>query len=156
MAETKVTNNEIDQTPLSSWLTWTPTLSGRFDDTKWTKTCRYIQIGRTVHYRMKLVANAATPMSGGTTDAQFSLPVAAAAGYAGADQTAAIGYGGIYDSGTAVYAAIVLLSSSSNSTGRIRTFSTASNPAGLAAILSTSPMTWASGDEITCSGTYEV
>lgn len=134
------------------WQSWTPTLSGRFDDTKWTKTCKYIQIGKTVHYRMKLVANAATPMSGGTTDAQFSLPVTAAAGYAGGDQTAWIGGGGVYDNGTSVFQADAYLSSSSDSTGRIRVHTTAG---ALNAITSTVPMTWANTDEINISGTYE-
>lgn len=134
-----------------AWQTWTPTLSGRFDDTKWTKTCKYIQIGKTVHYRMKLVANAATPMSGGTTDAQFTLPVTHASGYAGSDQSAWIGGGGIYDNGTALYPAAVLLSSASNAIGRIRYLSSGS----YTAITSTVPMTWANTDEITVSGTYE-
>jgi hypothetical protein len=77
------------------WATWIPTLSGRFDDTKWTKTGRYIRIGRTIHFTLKLVANNTTPMSGGSTDAVFTLPVTASGNYQGGDQNAAIGTGGI-------------------------------------------------------------
>lgn len=136
-----------------AWQSWTPTLSGRFDDTKWTKTCAYVQIGKTVHFRMKLVANAGTPMSGGATDALFTLPVAHASGYAGSDQTAWIGGGGVYDNGTATFQADVYLSSASNSIGRIRVHT--GDPQQNTAITSTVPMTWASTDEITCSGAYE-
>lgn len=131
-----------------AWTSWTPTLSGRFDDADWTKTCSYVQIGKTVFFRMKLVATTAAPMGGGTTDALFTLPVTAASGYAGTDQTAGIGGGGFYDSGTAVFAATVVISSSSNAIGRIRT-------SALAAVTSTSPFTWTTSDEITVSGTYE-
>lgn len=64
-----------------AWKSWTPTLSGRFTDAKWYKNCYYTQIGKTVICSMKLKANATTPMAGGTSNAIFSLPVAAATNY---------------------------------------------------------------------------
>lgn len=133
-----------------AWASWTPTLSGRFDDGDWTKTAFYIQMGKTVFWRMKLVATAAAPMGGGSTDAIFTLPVTARSGYAGADQTAGIGSGGIYDSGTAVFLAMVFLNSASNDSARIR-----SGTSGVTSITSTAPMTWTTNDEITVSGMYE-
>jgi hypothetical protein len=136
----------------AAWASWTPTLSGRFDDAKWTKTCRYIQIGKTVHFTFKIVASTTTPMSGGTTDAIFTLPVTAATGYTGTDQNALIGTGGIYDSGTALYQATVGMNSSNYTSARIRF---AGGSGGLEAITSTAPMTWTTSDEITVTGTYE-
>ncbi len=139
----------------AAWASWTPTLSGRFDDAKWTKTCAYIQIGKTVHWRLKLVASTTTPMSGGSTDALFTLPVTAASGYAGSDQTAWIGGAGFYDNGTAVRGGGVYLSSSSNAIGRIRVHEVSSTYLTPDAITSTVPFAWTTNDEITASGTYE-
>lgn len=135
-----------------AWQSWTPTLSGRFDNAKWTKTCKYIQIGKTVHFSFKLVASTTTPMSGGSTDAIFTLPVTAATGYTGTDQNALIGTGGIYDSGTGLYQATVGMNSSNYTSARIRF---AGGSGGLEAITSTAPMTWTTSDEITVTGTYE-
>lgn len=58
----------------SAWQSWTPTLSGRFNDGKWTKSCTYKQVGKTVVCKLLLTANAATPMDG-SGDPVFTLPV---------------------------------------------------------------------------------
>lgn len=139
----------------STWTygTWTPTLSGRLDDADWTKTARYIQIGKTVHFTFKIVATAAAPMGGGSTDAIFTLPVTASSTYQGADQNAVIGVGGIFDASGGIYFATVNISSSTTTAARVRYSS--GDPAGMSAITSTAPMTWTTSDEITVAGTYQ-
>jgi hypothetical protein len=62
----------------AAWAAWTPTLSGRFNDGKWTKACKYIQIGKTIIAKISLTASSATPMDGGSSDALLTLPVTAA------------------------------------------------------------------------------
>lgn len=127
-----------------AWSSWTPTLSGLFTDAKWTKTCTYTQIGKTVHFKMKLVANNTSPMAG-AGDAAFTLPVTAVS-FAGGDKNYVCGSGGIYDSGTTLYNALPIITSTTG--GVIRT-------AIAAAMSSTVPMTWTTSDEIVVAGTYE-
>lgn len=150
LADTSITPAMLQTGTGSSWAwqSWTPTLSGRFDDAKWTKTCKYIQIGKTVFFELKLVASTTTPMSGGTTDALFTLPVTAASSYSSADKGAVIGNGGSYDSGTAIAPNLVGILNSSTTVGFIRTNA-------LAVYTSTSPWTWTTSDEILATGFYE-
>lgn len=150
-----ITNAMLSTTagqPGADGQSWTPTLSGRLDDADWTKTCSYIEIGKLVFYWVKLVATAAAPMGGGTADAIISLPVTAAAAYIGSDQTAWIGGGGIFDSGTAVYQADVYVNSASADSARIRVHTASAG--SITSISSTVPFTWTTNDEITCSGFY--
>lgn len=129
-----------------SWDTWTPTLSGRFNDGKWTKACSYIQIGKTVICNLSLTANAATPMDGGVSDCFITLPVTSKA----LDLTANIqllATVNIFDANGAIYLGPISLASTT--TAVIRHFDT--DGAGKVlhdVILSTAPMTWASGDQI--------
>lgn len=132
----------------AAWQSWTPTLSGRFTDADWTKDCKYIKVGKTVHFRMKLTSTDATPMAGGSTDAIFTLPVTAV-NYAATENSFSIGTGGIYDASPgAIYPVFVLITSTT--VARIRYITT-----GINAITSTAPMTWTTSDEITITGTYE-
>lgn len=132
----------------AAWQSWTPTLSGRFTDADWTKDCKYIKVGKTVHFRMKLTSTDATPMAGGSTDAVFTLPITAVT-YGATEMSFSIGTGGIYDASPgAIYPAFVLISSTT--AARIRYITT-----GVNAITSTAPMTWTTSDEITVTGTYE-
>jgi hypothetical protein len=138
-----------------AWTAWTPTLSGRFTDADWTKDCDYMQIGKTVFWRLKLTAADATPMAGGVADATFSLPVTANAGHSGTDQTGWIGGGGIYDSGTATFACGVYVTGGDATTAKIRIWGAGATNVTLSVITSTAPMTWTTSDEITASGSYE-
>lgn len=139
----------------TAWTSWTPTLSGRFTNGDWTKTGAYQQFGKIVFYRLKLVSADATPMAGGSGEGTLTLPVTANTAYIGADQTAWIGGMGIYDSGTAVYSGGVYVDSAgAGVTAHLRVHSSDGTNVGLRALSSTVPMTWATSDEITISGTY--
>lgn len=134
-----------------AWLTWTPTLSGRFDDADWTKTCRYIRIGNTVFYRLTLVATAAAPMGGGTADAIFTLPVTASGNYESSDDhVPVIGMGNLRDTGTTIRLASV--SMASTTTALFSYITTGLVPA---AIDSTTPYTFTTNDEVMGSGSYK-
>lgn len=133
------------------WDTWTPTLSGRFDDGDWTKTCRYIRIGNTVVGTFKVVASAAAPMGGGTADCIFTLPVTATV-YQGADQNAWIGGAGLYDSGTTIINGATVMNSANLTTARIRYIS---GDSVYSSITSTAPFTWTTNDEITTTFMYQ-
>jgi len=135
--------------PGGAWTSFTPTLSGRLNDSKWTKTCSYTQIGKTVHYKLELVASNATPMDGGTADAIFTLPVTSIS-YVG---NPIIGDVRCLDSGTAAWYGFVEYVSTT--TAYIRLINAAATYAQPGAITSTVPFTWTTSDQIIVIGTYE-
>lgn len=136
----------------AAWTSFTPTLSGRLTDAKWDKTCKYIQIGKTVHARYLLKANTTTPMAGGSADAIITLPVTSV-DYAHGEVSYAIGSSSLLDSGTANFFAVPYWFSTT--TMKVRVISTGSTYASNTDITSTVPFTWTTSDEILISITYE-
>jgi len=152
IADGNVTNAKLATgagQPGGAWTSFTPTLSGRLNDSKWTKTCSYTQIGKTVHYKLELVASSATPMDGGTADAIFTLPVTSIS-YVG---NPTIGDVRCLDSGTAAWYGFVEYVSTT--TAYIRLINAAATYAQPGAITSTVPFTWTTSDQIIVIGTYE-
>lgn len=139
--------------PGGAWTSWTPTLSGRFDNAKWDKTCSYTVIGKTCIFRIRLVANAATPMSGGSGDATFSLPGTSATFTNTASYE--VGKAGIFDT-SAPFSYDGTITLASTTTANIKIHSSGGTYTGIDGIISTAPMTWASGDEITGTGIIEL
>lgn len=133
-----------------AWDTWTPTLSGRLNDSKWTKACKYIQIGKTVFYRLSLVANAATPMDGGTAEAIFTLPVTSIS-YPGTATAQNIGISRLFR-GSAFHGRVEW---ATTTTAQIRVDNVAGTYLTPNALTSAVPGTWASADEIYAQGFYE-
>lgn len=130
-----------------AWQSWTPTLSGRFTDADWTKACKYIQMGKTVFFRLFLTSTDATPMAGGAGTATFTLPVTSVDyGTASRQQ---IGQGILNDETGSTYPATSRWASTT--TSDILTTGTT-----LASITSTAPFTWATSDTIYIQGFYEV
>lgn len=138
----------------SSWAfqSWTPTLSGRFDDAEWTKSCKYAQIGKFVYFTFSVQSTNATPMGGGSVGAIFTLPVTAAT-IPGTDARQVIGHGYITDDSAAGTACIAQFGSTT--TGVIASLQVASANITATAITSASPQTWALSDEISITGFYE-
>lgn len=136
----------------AAWQSWTPTLSGLFDDAKWTKTCKYIQIGKTVHYRLMLVASTTTPMSG-AGNPLFTLPVTAVDYAPAAGSIFVIGTGGSTDANGGTF--LTTASFNSTTTAKLRVHGAGSSYVGSDVASSTIPFTWTTSDEITISGTYE-
>lgn len=134
------------------WQSWTPTLSGVFTDGDWTKTCYYIQIGKTVICRIKLVATDATPMAGGGTGAIISLPVTAV-DYASTSSQFPIGNGYCVDASASSYFGTVHMTSTTTAT--VRVHGSGSTYLGNDHITSTAPMTWITNDQVTGTFMYE-
>jgi len=132
----------------AAWQTWTPTLSGDFTDADWTKNCAYLQIGKTVFFRIELVATDATPMAGGGTDAEFTLPVTAAHSNV---IYFPIGTAILWDVTGSVYSAS-MFTVTSLTLGKIRYLGASSVMTSITNLL---PFTWTTNDNITGYGMYE-
>lgn len=135
------------------WFAWTPTLSGRFNNSKWTKNCSYTQIGKTVHFKVSLVANTTGPMDTGSGTANFSLPVTGVAIPSSSGYITPIGRVGLLDSGTARATGQVYYNSTTVATIMVNTSD--STYVGNIDLTNAAPWTWTTNDEIYCQGTYE-
>lgn len=150
-----ITPAELTSGTGSSWVwqSWTPTLSGQFTNGDWTKSCVYIQIGKTVFYRISLVSADATPMAGGAGVGTMTLPVTSVS-YSGTATLQPIGQAKIYDASTtnrfngATYWA-------STTTMSLKWFQVSGTAISDTDVDATNPMTWTTSDEITIQGFYE-
>ena len=118
-----------------AWTAYTPTL-GNWTLGNGTWSAAYIQAGKLIHFRANLTVGSTTSISGSPT---ITLPVTAIAARAASFP------GGAYD-----------LSATTNyELGAFHTTTTVSFRSAGAALSSTVPFTWATGDEVYVSGTYE-
>lgn len=124
----------------AAWTSYTPTWSGTIGNG--TLAAAYLKIGRTVHYRIKVVWGTTT--SHAAANQTFTLPAAPHSAYVA---NTALGNGSVLDSGTASYAVTALMSSGS-------TVLLIRNDTG-ATVTNTSPVTFATADHVLFSGTYE-
>jgi|GEM_PF-2296558 len=135
-----------------AWQSWTPTLSGRFTDGDWTKTGKYIQIGKTVIFRMHLVSTDGTPLGGGSGSSTFTLPVTAVS-YAGLASSQIIGVASLIDAAAGQYPGSVIMSSTT--TAYIVCSAANSIYTQNTDVLSSAPFAWGVGDEMHIWGSYE-
>lgn len=141
MAETKLKNQAFTSVDLDAWNSFTPAYANLTEGSA-TNTGYYCQIGKTVHFRTRLVFAADTSISGSVT---LTLPVTAAT-YGNAS---VIGHVLIQDTGTALYFGMIW------STGAIYLINANSTYIGYTALSSSVPMSWANTDEMMITGTYE-
>lgn len=134
-----------------AWQSWTPTLSGLFDDADWTKACRYIQIGKTVFYELSLTATTTTPF-GGAGGAYFTLPVTSR-NYGLSANEPIIGDARFNDVGTAAYRGHVELSSTT--LGIIRLTTASGTYLSVSDMNTTVPFSWTTNDVLYAQGFYE-
>lgn len=129
----------------AEWDDWTPTLTG-FTVGNGTQTARWRRVGRTVEVRYCLVAGTTSSFTGTFS---VSLPAPPAADYV--TNQALDGSVGLYDNsagsssrqgGTVLYA------------GSDAVIAIADNTAP-ATVTNTNPWTWANGDILTITATYE-
>lgn len=130
-----------------TWTAWTPTLTN-LTLGNGTKTGRYCQIGKVVHFRFWFKLGSTSAVASAPA---FSLPVAAPALTAA---TEAIGIAEFYDSSAGdVFDGAAFLDSTTTARffarGASLTYTQRANPT------STVPFTWATNDEIAVNGTYE-
>lgn len=133
---------------LSAWASWTPTWTNLTVSSS-TVTAKYIQVGKTVHFRLTVVLGGGNAPTGSVT---FTLPVTATA-YVGVATTQPIAWGGYNDSSSVVYQA--LASFASTTTGILLAVPANGVYAQHAAISATAPFTFGNGDEIFIQGFYE-
>lgn len=132
-----------------AWTSYTPTLSGRFDNAKWNKNCSYVQIGKTVIVKIHLAANTTTPMSG-SGDPIFTLPVTSIS-----YQSATIlNSNYIEDLATAGYVGVFRWRSTT--TADFAIINASGTYAATTAVTNAIPMTWTTGDLVTGIFVYEV
>lgn len=135
-----------------TWLSWTPTWTAVTTDPaigNGTLSGRYLKIGQLVIAEMLLIPGSTTTFGSGRW--RFTFPVNASDGYLSGYGFRSLGFGRIYDtSAGATYTALPLFFA-----GETSRFSlVVSGSAGQ--VNSTTPMTWASTDEITIQIMYEV
>lgn len=136
---------------LNSWVwdSWTPTLSGRFNDAKWTKSCKYIRIGNIIIATFSIVANTTTPMDGGVAECIFTLPVTSVA-LVNAVPQQQLGGALCFDANGDSYPSHVGLASTTTAIIRYQAVSGANVVKAL--ITSAAPFTWTTSDEM--GGTF--
>lgn len=135
-----------------SWISWTPTLTaalGSWTLGNGTLACKYRQIGKVVHFRFSFTFGSTSAMP--IVQPRFSLPVTAAT-YGGASGTP-IGLVHIEDSGIGNFVGMVEMFSTTVAIPFYQALSGSNISVGN--ISTTAPMTWATGDQLNCSGTYE-
>lgn len=144
-ATTKFQVNGTDVTGLTgAWLSWTPTIGGWGTSNYTLTNCRYIQIGKTVHFVFMM---AMTGANTGGTSLTFTLPSTARVAnnmIASASLTAnAAPYIGLCNNNSTTQATVQYVKGGGTS---------ASFPD---LITGTVPAAWKNGDAVYVSGTYE-
>lgn len=133
-----------------AWQSWTPTF------TNWTigsggsagTTAKYVQIGKTVFYRIKTtLGNTGESVTGSIS---FSLPLTANAGYGIADPMSNIVRMGAAATGYMGYVYI-----GSSTTGTLIPLSASGSYVADSATSSSVPNTWTAGDYFVAQGFYE-
>lgn len=129
-----------------TWQDWTPTLTNLSGGTQ--TYAKYIQIGKTVHFRFRYTLAGA----GVAGSVSFTLPVTAA--FSGGLTTTMNGLVNLSDTGAAMYSGIMLFTN--DTTVNIRVLLASGTYVSNDTVLSsTVPHTWANTDTITAMGTYE-
>lgn len=136
-----------------AWASWTPTWTGTGSNPaigNGTIAAAYAQIGKTVHFRIKITMGSTTTYGSGSY--RFSLPVTSAVTPTNLFQ--AIGLWGGYDtsSGNNLGGPMELVSTTTVG-GLISSITTAGQIGG--EVTTTAPVTWANGDIIWLQGIYE-
>jgi hypothetical protein len=130
-----------------AWQTWTPTFTN-VTVGNGTLMARYVQIGKTVYYRLRLVFGTTTAVSGAII---FSVPATMSADYITNDS---IGSASFLDAGTAGYEGFPIVVSTT--TVEIRPIGTASTYGTYtASASSTIPFTFGASDGFQTTGFYE-
>lgn len=132
-----------------AWQTWTPTFTN-FTKGSAAIVAKYIQIGKTVIFKLDVTWAADTSASGTIV---FSLPVTAASDEVPSTGIGMIGVGNALDSGTNQFNLYVQMASTT--TASMNALVTSGGFASPSAVNATVPMTWTTNDRFNVKGTYE-
>lgn len=132
-----------------AWQTWSPTWTN-LTVGNGTVTARYTQVGKTVVYRLGFVLGSTSAVASGPT---FSLPVTATS-YSGTATLQQIGGMRVFDtSGSASVIGAAYFSTTT--TAVLQAWLASGTYVSQSTINSTTPFTWATGDEVYITGCYE-
>ena len=131
---------------LLAWQTYAPTLSGGWVNGNGVWDAKYVQIGKTVHVSAKFVLGTTTTK--GTT-LTMSLPVASLS------NRNPLWLGRASVAGGSLYDVFWEYTTSTTTTCTLGYVSAAPGYLGRANVTSTIPLTWATGDYVTISATYD-
>ncbi len=131
-----------------SWQNWVPTWTN-VTVGNGTVEAKYIQIGKSVHFRISLILGSTSAVSGRVT---FTLPVTAVT-YPGGADTVPLGNARVLDSGTAAYTGLVEWASTTTAVIQIQ--GAGATYVNMSDISSTIPMTWTTNDNMAAQGIYE-
>jgi len=152
IADSAVTPNKLQGSTSGSWVwaSWTPTWSNLTVGNGTLNYAKFVQIGKTVHFRLKFTWGSTTAIT--SAGPSFSLPVGANAdattGYVANDpMDAVVNYN---DASASRYAGTILFNST---TSALLAQSDGSVHVGL--ITATFPTTWTTNDQFMITGSYE-
>jgi hypothetical protein len=134
-------------TSLGAWTSYTPTLAGgTWAIGNGTAAGLYCRIGKVVHYKIKITFGSTSAYDAATAPT-LSLPVTAISG------SGNYGIDGVYyDSSTAAFYVAAITYAN---TTTLRCYYTSTTSGQMSLVTSTQPFTWATGDLIQITGTYE-
>lgn len=152
LADGAVTPAKLSSGAGASWSyqSWTPTWANFTTGNGTLNYAKYIQIGKTIHFRLKFTLGSTSSMSTGPT---FSLPVAINGDLTTTTDLIQASVG-LVDTGTAFFSGVLRWATSS--TVGLYALNAAGTYAGTAQVSSTVPHTWANTDVIEVSGTYDI
>lgn len=138
-----------------AWKDWIPTLGalvGSFSLGNGTMVAKYIEIGKTVHYRIHITFGSTTTMA--TLQPTFTLPVATTT-YQNSAGTV-MGFVHMEDTGTGnAFGVVEKAALNPTTTMTIFVCDTSGTYQQLGNLTTTVPFTWGNTDQINISGTYE-
>ena len=147
-----ITNNKLSATSGEvggAWKSWTPTWSN-FTVGNATVVTKYTQIGKTIHIRGKITLGSTSSVTGGIA---LTAPVNYNSEY---NVRTVIGNIAIEDAGTASYFGYIRIADTvSTNLLQIGIGNAGGTYLSYTAPSSTIPMTWATGDQLTFTATYE-
>ena len=130
------------------WQSWSPTWTN-LTVGNGTVVANYVQIGKTVHFRLRITWGSTTSASGNVGFSPPTTPIAELA----ASQGYFIGVGKVLDVGVAEYMVWPIVTSTSLIS--LYTMNVAGTYGTGLALSNTVPITWATGDVLEVTGTYE-
>jgi hypothetical protein len=127
--------------PVGAWQSWAPTLSGGWENGNGTWVARYVQIGKTVHYQAFFTIGSETTKG---TILNYSLPIIA-------NSSTASTQVGFRTNVNATFVSYLV----STTTASVLCLTVSGTNVVRTNIAATVPLTWATGNQLYFSGTYE-
>jgi hypothetical protein len=134
-----------------AWSSWTPTWTN-LTVGNGTVTANFIQIGKTIIGRIKMVFGSTSSISG---DVGFTAPVAGLSVYSSSPASGNVGVVRLINVGTGAFFGNIAFGDGSNTVLKLNAQSTNATYAGDATLSSTIPFTWTNGSIFFGTFTYE-